>query len=114
MKSSATPRIVGPGFHQKVYDAVRQVPPGRVTTYGDVGTYLGSPTVARHVGWALASLVDSNSSVPWHRVINAQGRISFKGQSYRAALQRQLLEQDGVTFSDSDRIDLNQYRWFWD
>ena len=46
------------GFHQRVYQVVGQVPIGRVTTYGDVATVLGSPRVARHVGWALAALVD--------------------------------------------------------
>ena len=71
-------RVVTKGFHQRVYETVSQVPIGRVTTYGDVATVLGSPRVARHVGWALAALVDESNTVPWQRVINAQGRISFR------------------------------------
>ena len=106
-------RIVGPGFHQRVYAMVRRVPFGRVTTYGDVATELGSPRVARHVGWALSALMDSPTDVPWHRVINAKGRISFKGQTYRAERQRQLLEHEGIRFDANGRIDLKTYRWFW-
>ena len=104
-------RVVTKGFHERVYRVVRQVPHGRVTTYGDVATVLGSPRVARHVGWALAALVDEPIVVPWQRVINAQGRISFKGQTERAELQRTLLEQEGVVFDSKGRVDLQRLRW---
>ncbi|NCG19896.1 MAG: cysteine methyltransferase [Rhodobacterales bacterium] len=103
------PRAVGPGFHAKVFAMVKRVPPGRITTYGDVATALGSPRVARHVGWALASLTDRD--VPWHRVINAQARISFKGDSVRGELQRQLLEAEGVKFDTRDRVDMKALRY---
>lgn len=103
------PKVVGPGFHQAVFELVRQVPAGRVTTYGDVAGFLGSRRVARHVGFALAALTDP--TVPWHRVINAQGRISFKGDTERAQHQRALLEQDGVEFDARDRVDLKTLRW---
>ncbi len=102
-------RVVGPGFHAKVYALVKHVPHGRVTTYGDVATALGSPRVARHVGWALAAL--SDESVPWHRVINAQARISFKGDTPRGELQRHLLEAEGVDFDTRDRVDLKALRY---
>ena len=113
MKTELIDRVVGPGFHQQVYDKVREVPIGYVTTYGDVATILGSPRVARHVGWALSALMGAHTDVPWHRVINARGRISFKGQSFRAQRQRQLLEHEGIAFSDSGVINLKAYRWFW-
>ena len=103
------PKVVGPGFHQAVFELVRQVPPGWVTTYGDVAGFLGSRRVARHVGFALAALTDP--TVPWHRVINAQGRISFKGDTARAQEQRALLESDGVEFDARDRVDLKSRRW---
>lgn len=103
------PRVVGPGFHDKVYEVVRRVPAGRVATYGDIATVLGSPRVARHVGWALAAVVE-RPEVPWHRIINAQGRISARGDVVRATEQQQRLEGEGVVFDDQGRIDLAQYR----
>lgn len=106
------PRVVGPGFHHRVYAVVRTVPIGAVTTYGDVATVLGSPRVARHVGFALAALDDP--SVPWHRVINSRGRISFKGDVGRGRVQRALLEQEGVVFDASDRVALSRLRHRFD
>lgn len=87
---------------------VRAVPAGRVTTYGDVATVLGSPRVARHVGWALAAL--RAEDVPWHRVINARGTISFRGDTGRGVLQRVLLEQEGIPFDARGRVDLQVWR----
>lgn len=101
--------MLRPGFNRRVYAVVRQVPPHRVTTYGDVATVLGSPRVARHVGFALAALDDA--SVPWHRVINSRGRISFKGDVARGALQRALLQSEGVVFDGEGRVDLGRYRY---
>ncbi len=95
-------KVVRPGFHAAVYAVVRQIPEGCITTYGDVAAVLGTPRVARHVGWALAALrVDD---VPWHRVVNARGTISFRGDTPRAVLQRQRLEAEGVAFGDNGRI----------
>lgn len=102
-------RVVGPGFHEQVYELVRQVPRGRVTTYGDVASALGSPRVARHVGWALAALRDVD--VPWHRVINSRGSLSFKGDTARGVLQRGLLEAEGVSFDAAGRVPLRALRW---
>ncbi len=102
-------RIVTDGFHQRVYDVVRAVPAGFVTTYGDVAAVLGSPRVARHVGWALAALRDED--VPWHRVINAKGTISFRGDTPRAVLQRARLRAEGVAFDARGRVDLKRLRF---
>lgn len=103
-------RVVTAGFHHRVYEVVQRVPPGFVTTYGDVATLLGSPRVARHVGWALAALSDQD--VPWHRVINSRGRISFKGDTVRGELQERLLNIEGVTFSATGRIEeFTTRRW---
>ena len=104
-------RVVKPGFHAEVYAVVREVPAGSVTTYGDVATVLGSPSVARHVGWALAALDDDD--VPWHRVINAKGTISFRGDTGRGELQRARLESEGIVFDERGRVDLKRYRWGW-
>lgn len=107
------PRVVGPGFYERVYAVVAEVPEGRVVTYGDVATVLGSPRVARQVGWALAASL-GDDALPWHRVINAQGRISFKGDTERAQLQRARLEAEGVVFDPQDRVDLLRFRHRFD
>lgn len=104
-------RVVTPGFHQRVYAVVRTVPEGYVTTYGNVAAAMGSPRVARHVGWALSALKEED--VPWHRVINAQGRISHRGDTGRGSLQRRLLEDEGIEFT-GERIDLKRFRWVFE
>jgi methylated-DNA-protein-cysteine methyltransferase-like protein len=97
---------------QRIYDLVRQIPPGHVATYGQIATLAGTPHAARTVGWALASL-RSDSEVPWHRVINARGEISLpRGEGYE--VQRALLEAEGVEFDAQDRIDLRRYGWLPD
>src|SRR5690606_23073622 len=88
MSPVVEPRVVSPGFNARVYAMVRQVPAGFVTTYGQVATLLGSPRVARHVGFALAALSRTDEPVPWHRVINSQGRISHRGDVHRATEQQ--------------------------
>lgn len=100
-------RVVSEGFHARVYAKVREVPRGRLCTYGDVAAALGSPRVARHVGWALAACTEPD--VPWHRVINATGRISGRGDP-RATVQQALLEGEGVTFDASGRTRLKALR----
>ncbi len=103
-------RVVSPDFHRRVYGLVEFVPRGKVTTYGDLATLLGSPRVARHVGFALAALNDPD--IPWQRVINARGRISFKGDVARGELQRRLLEAEGLEFDDSGRVvGFQERRW---
>ena len=89
-----------------IHDVVRQVPRGKVTTYGDVAALVGQGCDARIVGYAMAVCPDD---VPWQRVINAQGKISLKGDS--AAKQRMRLEAEGIVFDDRGRIDLGRYRW---
>ena len=105
------PRVVGPGFHERVFAVVRQVPPGKVTTYGQVATLLGSPRVARQVGYAMAGAGRAAEPVPWHRVINAQGAISDRGDFGRVQEQRALLEAEGIEFNDRGHIDLKRFRW---
>ena len=104
-------RVVGPGFHAQVWALVRQVPRGRVATYGQIATLLGSPRVARHVGWAMSAALRADEPVPWHRIINSRGQISHRGEVGRGSHQRELLEREGVVFDDRDRIDLDEYRW---
>ena len=77
-------------FYHRIYRVVRHIPRGRVATYGIVARLAGRPGAARTVGWALSALPEDND-VPWWRVINAAGRISFSGQDHSAVLQRALL-----------------------
>ena len=96
-------RVVTEGFYGRVHDVVRTVPAGSVTTYGDVGGALGSRRVARQVGFALASL-PAGTAVPWHRVVNAKGTISVRGDDVRALEQRARLEREGVQFEVTGKI----------
>jgi methylated-DNA-protein-cysteine methyltransferase-like protein len=97
--------------YDQVYAVVRQIPPGKVATYGQVAELANLPGQARLVGYALYR-VDMDADVPWHRVINAKGEVSrspFRnGTDY---LQQELLEQEGITFSTTGKIRLSQYRW---
>lgn len=102
-------RVLRPGFHARVFALVRQVPPGSLTTYGDVARALGAVQVARHVGNALAALRDDD--VPWQRVVNSRGRISFPPGSSSFARQRAALEAEGVPVEDDGRVPLTKRRF---
>ncbi|MBU0657118.1 MAG: MGMT family protein [Gammaproteobacteria bacterium] len=97
--------------HQRIYAIVRQIPPGCVSTYGDVATLAGLPGHARLVGYALHALPEF-SDVPWQRVINAKGAISL-GRAYPGGelRQRHLLEAEGVEFDANGKVELKRFRW---
>lgn len=91
----------------RIYEVVQQVPPGQVSTYGDIATVVGGGIDARTVGQALNQIPKHGAEeVPWQRIINAQGGISTKG-----LLQRKLLEDEGIVFDARDRVDLRRFRW---
>lgn len=94
-------------FDRAVSVLVRRVPPGRVVTYGQVATLLGAPRAARAVGYAMTRCAPG---VPWHRVINARGGISLRGNVGSMVNQQLLLEAEGVRFVRG-RVDLCRYRW---
>jgi len=95
-----------------IYTIVRQIPKGRVATYGQVATLANLPGQARLVGYALYNLDPKTSDVPWQRVVNARGEISQSPQRYGAdAWQRAVLEAEGIQFNPAGKIDLRQYRW---
>lgn len=100
-------------FFERVYGVVKQIPRGKVATYGQISWLVaGSPHAARTVGWALHGLPEELvDEVPWWRVINAQGRISNSQVRHGAEEQRRRLEAEGVIFDEADRTDLAVYQW---
>ena len=88
---------------------IAHIPFGQVCTYGQVAAMAGLPRMARAVGRSLQQL-PCDSSLPWHRVINAKGELSFPVASEKYQRQRQLLQAEGVYF-DGPKIKLAHYRW---
>ena len=94
--------------YRGVWRVVRRVPAGRVATYGQIAAEAGRAGHARFVGYALHALPE-DSTVPWHRIINARGRISLPGTG--TSLQAALLRREGVEVTRSGRIDLERFQW---
>jgi len=97
-------------FYRDVYSLVRLVPRGRVVSYGQVATALGSIRLARAVGYALHAL-PHGTGVPWHRVINSRGRISFRGDDLRGAVQEERLLAERVEFGPDSAVDWGRFGW---
>ncbi|MBC8547523.1 MGMT family protein [Clostridiaceae bacterium NSJ-31] len=97
-------------FYERIYEAVQQIPRGRVSTYGQIALLAGNPRAARAVGWAL-HVNPMPGVIPCHRVVNREGRLApafaFGGEGE----QRRLLEAEGVEFDDDGLVDLAQYGW---
>ena len=103
-------------FYEQVYEVVRRVPRGKVTSYGRVAKILGRPRAARAVGYALNALKDKKEQpdfekVPWQRVVNSQGRISIVNREHGAQYQAELLRSEGVVVSPDLRINLDIHLW---
>lgn len=95
--------------YTRIYDIIRQIPRGKVATYGQIARLAGNCT-PRMVGYALAALPEG-TDIPWQRVINRQGRISFRSHSGYTEVQHQLLEREGVRFNSDNQTDLSIYGW---
>jgi methylated-DNA-protein-cysteine methyltransferase-like protein len=103
--------LSGDAAVEAICAVVRRIPRGWVATYGQVATMAGMPRRARLVGRVLQRL-DSATNVPWHRVVNAKGEVSFSlSRNGGDILQRRLLEKEGIEFDDRDRLDLERTRW---
>lgn len=97
-------------LYERIYAVTRQIPPAKVSTYGQIAGIVGRGCTARQVGYAMAALRGDDKSVPWQRVINSQGRISLPpGQG--GELQRQLLEAEGVEFDAQGCTDFSRFGW---
>ena len=90
---------------------IRRIPKGWVATYGQVAAMAGLPRRARLVGQVLRDL-DPATKIPWHRVVNAKGEVSYSlSRNGGDALQQSLLEKEGVEFDDRNRFNLERFRW---
>lgn len=97
-------------FTKKVIATVLEIPSGKVATYGQVAMLAGKPGSARAVGWILHSCAKAYS-LPWQRVLNSQGKISFKKDSSEFRKQRTLLIKEGVEVTLSGQLNLKIYLW---
>jgi methylated-DNA-protein-cysteine methyltransferase-like protein len=99
-------------FFARVYEVVRQIPSGRVTSYGAIARYLGAPGAARMVGWAMNQSHTQEEFVPAHRVVNRNGLLTGKHHFEGPRVMQELLENEGAVI-EKDRI-LNFSEMFWD
>lgn len=98
--------------YTRIYAVVQRIPYGKVATYGQVARLANLTGQARLVGYALYRLPSRQADIPWHRVINAKGEISY--DAFRHGdddLQRVLLEAEGVVFAADGKISLPDYQW---
>jgi methylated-DNA-protein-cysteine methyltransferase-like protein len=101
-----------PSTYQRIWETVKQIPKGKIESYADVASLTGLPGQQRLVGYALHNL-PHNSGVPWQRVINAQGKISFPPKTAKYKKQKMLLEKEGVVF-EKGKVDMEKFgvmRW---
>jgi methylated-DNA-protein-cysteine methyltransferase-like protein len=94
-------------FSKRVIKLIKSIPKGKVATYGLIAELAGKPQGARGVGWLLHSCTKSHK-LPWQRVLNSQGKISFSRDSSAYVRQKRLLQNEGIIF-ENEQIDLNKH-----
>ena len=99
-------------FFQLIYDVVREIPKGRVTSYGAVGKYLGSGKSARMVGWAMNAAGAQKKYVPAHRVVNRNGELTGKHHFGHPKTMQKLLEKEGIKVKNDTVVGFKKL--FWD
>lgn len=99
-------------FFQRVYEVVRLIPFGKVTSYGAIAKYLGSAKSARMVGWAMNNSHNQKLEVPAHRVVNRKGILTGKHHFGQSNLMADLLRSEGVEVNENQIINFKQV--FWD
>lgn len=97
-------------FFERVYKIVRQIPEGKVTSYGAIAKALGTARSARMVGWAM-NASHNLDNVPAHRVVNRKGLLSGKHHFEGTNLMQQLLENEGINVSDNQIVDFDKHFW---
>ncbi|MHB1146737.1 MAG: MGMT family protein [Lutibacter sp.] len=98
-------------FFEKVYEVAKQIPFGRVTSYGAIAKYLGTAKSARMVGWAM-NASHNNADIPAHRVVNRNGLLTGKFHFDGTNLMQQLLESEGIVVKENQIQNFNHV--FWD
>lgn len=99
-------------FFDRVHEIARQIPRGRVTSYGAIAACLGTRLSARMVGWAMMAAPSAKKPVPAHRVVNRNGLLTGKHHYHPPEKMQQLLEKEGITIQDDKVVDFNKR--FWD
>jgi methylated-DNA-protein-cysteine methyltransferase-like protein len=99
-----------PGFFERVYEVVKLIPFGRVSSYGAIARYLGSPQSARMVGWAM-NAAHNKPEIPAHRVVNRKGLLTGKHHFKGTNLMQQLLENEGVVVIDNQIQNFDNLHW---
>ena len=98
-------------FFDDVYDVVRQIPKGRVTSYGAIGKYLGTALSARMVGWAMNAAHNQTQKVPAHRVVNRQGLLTGKHHFATPTLMEELLKKEKIAVIGEKIVDFEKHYW---
>lgn len=96
-------------FTQKVMQQIRLIPIGKVATYKQIAELSGKPQASRGVSWILHSC-STTYKLPWHRVLNSQGKISFDKATHNYRKQKSLLKSEGVSF-DGEQLNMAKYQW---
>lgn len=114
MKAKRKGPIKDLSLGQRVKDVIKKVPKGKVATYGQIAALAGNPRAARQVVRILHSS-SQKDKLPWHRIVNRQGRIALK-PDYGYEIQKELLRQEGIEFDENDTIDFDRCLWSpsWD
>lgn len=99
------------GFFERTYDVVRQIPEGRVASYGQVARMMGAPRCARQVGYAMHASPGVAGSVPCHRVVFRDGSLCRGFAFGGPGEQRRMLEAEGVGFLEDGRVDMARFSW---
>lgn len=98
-------------FFSQVYEVVKLIPPGRVTSYGAIAAYLGSPGAARIVGWAMNASHHHHEFVPAHRVVNRNGLLTGKLHFDTPNVMKELLENEGIEFNEDQIVNFEKKFW---
>lgn len=100
------------GFFDRVFEVVKLIPPGRVTSYGAIARYIGSPQASRMVGWAMNQSHASREFIPAHRVVNRNGMLTGKHHFDGPEVMAELLENEGIRVVDDQVQEFSEK--FWD
>ena len=112
LKKAPVPGVKEYSFFEDVYAVVRQIPKGRVTSYGAIAAYLGTKLSARMVGWAMNAAGTAKPKVPAQRVVNRNGMLSGRHHFSTPTMMEELLKKDGVAVKEDTVVDFKKI--FWD